>query len=163
MAILQAPETWVAIAFVAFVVLLGYLGVHRHLTGALDKRAERIKADLDDARRLKNEAMALLADYQRKRQQAESEAQSIVTEARADAERLAAEAKAKAEEFVTRRTKLAEQKIALAEAQAVADVRSAAAEAAVAVAEKVLAAEAKGQVAADLIARGVEDVRKKLN
>jgi F-type H+-transporting ATPase subunit b len=160
---LMEAETWVAIAFVVFVLGLGYLGVHKTVLGALDKRGERIKAELDEARRLKDEAMALLAEYQRKRQEAENEAQSIVTEAKAEAERLAVEAKTKAEEFVARRTKMAEQKIAQAEAQAVADVRSAAAEAAVAAAEKLLSLEAKGQVAADLIAKGVEDVRKKLN
>jgi F-type H+-transporting ATPase subunit b len=160
---LANPETWVAVAFVIFVGLLAYLGVHRHLTKALDNRADRIKSELDEARRLKEEAVALLKEYQRKREAAEGEAQSIVTEARAEADRLAAEAKVKAEEFVVRRTKMAEQKIAQAEAQAVADVRSAAADAAVAAAEKILTQEAKGDVAAELIAKGVEDVRKKLN
>jgi len=163
MAALSNPETWVAIAFVIFVGLLGYLGVHRQLTKALDNRAERIKSELDEARRLKDEAMALLQEYQRKREAAEGEAQSIVTEARAEAGRLAVEAKVKAEEFVARRTRMAEQKIAQAEAQAVADVRAAAADAAVAAAERILTQQAKGDVAADLIAKGVEDVRKKLN
>ena len=163
MEMLREPETWVAVAFVIFIGVLGYLGVHKTLTGALDKRAERIKAELDEARRLKDEAMALLAQYQKKAREAEGEAASIISDAKAEAERLAIEAKAKAEEFVARRTKLAEQKIAQAEAQAIADVKNAAAEAAVAAAEKILAGEAKGQVAADLIARGVEDVRRKLN
>ena len=162
-AMLSDPSFWVAIAFVIFVGLLGYLGVHRQLTKALDNRAERIKSELDEARRLKDEAMALLKEYQRKREAAEGEAQSIVTEARAEAGRMAVEAKAKAEEFVTRRTKMAEQKIAQAEAQAVADVRAAAADAAVAAAEKILTQQAKGELAAELIAKGVEDVRKKLN
>ena len=160
---LHEAETWVAIAFVVFIALLAYLGVHKKITEALDHRRDRIKADLDEARRLKDEAMALLAQYQRKRQEAENEAQSIITEAKADADRLAAEAKVKAEEFVARRTKMAEQKIAQAEAQAVADVRSAAADAAVAAAERILTQQAKGDVAAQLIAKGVEDVRKKLN
>ena len=163
MAALNNPETWVAIAFVIFVGLLGYLGVHRQITKALDNRAERIKSELDEARRLKDEAMALLREYQRKREAAEGEAQSIVTEARAEAGRMAVDAKAKAEEFVARRTKMAEQKIAQAEAQAVADVRAAAADAAVAAAERILTQQAKGEVAAELIAKGVEDVRKKLN
>jgi F-type H+-transporting ATPase subunit b len=160
---LSDPSFWVAIAFVIFVGLLGYLGVHRQLTKALDNRAERIKSELDEARRLKEEAMALLQEYQRRREAAEGEAQSIVTEARADADRMAVEAKAKAEEFVARRTRMAEQKISQAEAQAVADVRAAAADAAVAAAEKILTQQAKGDLAAQLIAKGVEDVRKKLN
>jgi F-type H+-transporting ATPase subunit b len=155
---LMEAETWVAIGFVIFVGLLAYLGVHKTVVQALDRRAAKIKAELDEAKRLKDEALALLAEYRK-----ETEAQSIIADARAEAERLAVEAKAKAEEFVARRTKMAEAKIAQAEAQAVADVRSAAADAAVAAAEKILAVETKGQLAADLVARGVEDIRKKLN
>ena len=156
-------ETWVALAFLAFLGLLGYVGVHRKLTKSLDDRADRIKAELDEARKLRDDAAQLLADYQRKRQEAESEAQGIVAGARAEAERMAADAKAKVEEFVARRTKLAETKIAQAEAQAAAEVRGAAADAAVAAAEKILAHETKGKLAAELIAKGIEDVRKKLN
>ncbi len=156
-------ETWVAFAFLVFLGLLAYLGVHRQLAKSLDDRAARIKAELDEARKLRDDAAQLLADYQRKRQEAESEAQGIIAGARAEAERMAADAKAKVEEFVTRRTQLAETKIAQAEAQAAAEVRGAAAEAAVAAAEKILAQETKGKLAAELIAKGIEDVRKKLN
>lgn len=160
---LQDAETWVALGFLVFLGLLGYLGVHRMLGKSLDDRASRIKAELDEARRLKDEAAQLLAEYQRKRQAAEGEAQDIITGAKAEAERLAIEAKAKIEDFVARRTKMAEAKIALAEAQAAADVRSAAAEAAVAAAERILTAETKGKLAGELIAKGIEDVRNKLN
>ncbi len=156
-------ETWVALAFVLFVGGLGYIGVHRMLAKSLDERAARIKAELDEARKLKDEAAALLAEYQRKRQEAEGEAQAIVADAKAEAERLAADAKAKSEDFVTRRTKMAETKIAQAEAQAAADVRAAAADAAVAAAEKILTAETRGKRAGDLLAKGIEDVRKNLN
>jgi F-type H+-transporting ATPase subunit b len=143
--------------------LLAYVGVHRMLIKSLDDRAGRIKAELDEARKLKDDAAQLLADYQRKRGEAESEAQEIIAGAKAEAERLAVEAKAKIEEFVARRTKMAEVKIAQAEAQAAADVRSAAADAAVAAAAKVLSQEAKGALAGELIAKGIDDVRKKLN
>ena len=160
---LHEAEFWVALGFVVFLGLLGYLGVHRMITKSLDERADRIKAELDEARKLKDDAAQLLTDYQRKRGEAESEAQEIIAGAKAEAERLAAEAKTKIEEFVARRTKMAEVKIAQAEAQAAADVRSAAAEAAVAAAAKVLAQEAKGQLAGELIAKGIDDVRKKLN
>ena len=145
--LMQEAETWVALAFIVFLGLLGYLGVHRTLGKSLDDRAARIKAELDEARRLRDEAAQLLAEYQRKRQAAEVEAQDIIAGAKAEAERLAIEAKAKIEEFVARRTKMAETKIAQAEAQATADVRSAAAEAAVAAAEKILTGEAKGKLA----------------
>jgi F-type H+-transporting ATPase subunit b len=163
LSMLHEAEFWVALGFFVFVGLLSYLGVHRIVAKSLDERAARIKAELDEARKLKDDAAALLADYQRKRQQAENEAQEIIADAKADAERLAIEAKAKIEEFVTRRTKMAETKIAQAEAQAAADVRAAAAEAAVAAAEKILTEETKGKLAGELIAKGIDDVRKKLN
>ena len=163
MELLRDPETWVAVAFVIFLGVLGYLGAHKMIIKSLDDRAERIKAELDEARRLKDEAAGLLAEYQRKRQAAEAEAQDIIEGAKAEAERLATEAKGRIEDFVTRRTALAETKIAQAEAQAAADVRSAAAEAAVAAAEKILNVEAKGKLAGELLAKGIEDVRKKLN
>ncbi len=159
----KEPENWVAVAFVLFVGLLGYLGVHRMLTKALDDRAGRIKAELDEAKKLKDEAVALLAQYERKRQEAESEAQGIIAGAKAEADRMAIEAKAKIEEFVARRTKMAETKIAQAEAQATADVRAAAADAAIAAAEKILTHQAKGPLAGELLAKGIDDVRKKLN
>jgi F-type H+-transporting ATPase subunit b len=157
------PETWVAIAFVILMAVFAWLGVHRTVLTALDHRAQRIKAELDDARRLKDEAAKLLADYQARRASAEREAQEIVTNARAEAERIAAEAKTRMEDFVARRTKTAENKIALAEAQALADVRAAAAEAAVAAASTVLSQSVKGSVADDLLAKGIAEVKAKLN
>jgi len=157
------PETWVAIAFIILMGVFAWLGVHRTVLTALDHRAQRIKAELDDARRLKDEAAKLLADYQARRASAEREAQEIVTNARSEAERIAAEAKARMEDFVARRTKTAENKIALAEAQAVADVRAAAAEAAVAAASTVLSQSVKGSVADDLLAKGIAEVKAKLN
>ena len=135
---LHEAEFWVALGFFVFLGLLGYLGVHRMIAKSLDERASRIKAELDEVRKLKDEAAQLLADYQKKRGKAESEAQEIVASAKAEAERLAIEAKIKIEEFVARRTKMAEVKIAQAETQAAADVRNAAAEAAVVAAETLL-------------------------
>jgi F-type H+-transporting ATPase subunit b len=160
---LQETENWVALAFLLFLGLLAYLGVHRKITESLDQRQARIKGELEEARRLKEEAHALLAEFERKGREAESEAEAIIAGAKAEAERIAIEAKTKMEDFVARRTKMAEAKIAQAEAQALADVRSAAADAAVAAAEKILSAAAKGEVAADLLKQGIEDVRKKFN
>jgi len=156
-------EFWVAVAFVIFIAVLLKLGAHRVLLGALDDRGARIKAELDEARRVREEAQALLADYQRRRGEADREADAIVVAARAEAERLAAEAKAKVEDFVARRTKVAEAKIAQAEAQALADVRAAAADAAVAAAEKILSDTAKGKVGDDLMAQGIGELKAKLN
>ena len=159
----EDPETWVAIAFVILMGVFAWLGVHRTMFTALDHRSERIKAELDDARRLKDEAAKVLAEYKAKRATAEREADEIVANAKAEAERIAADAKTKMEDFVARRTKTAESKIALAEAQALADVRAAAAEAAVTAATTILSQSVKGQVADDLLAKGIAEVRQKLN
>jgi len=157
------PETWVAIAFVILMGVFAYVGVHRTVLKALDNRSERIKAELDEARRLKDEAAKLLAEYKTRRASAEQEANEIITSAKAEAERIAAEAKVKMEDFVARRTRTAESKIALAEAQAVADVRAAAADAAVQAASNILSKQVKGDLANDLLAKGIAEVRTKLN
>jgi F-type H+-transporting ATPase subunit b len=159
----QTAEFWVAIAFVIFCGILIYVGAIRKMTDALDQRSARIKAELDEARRLRDEAAQLLAEYQRKQRDAEREAAGIIAGAKSEAERLAAEARTKMEEFVVRRTQMAETKITQAEAQALADVRIAAAEAAVTAAEKILTETVKGKVAGDLIAQGITDAAKKLN
>jgi F-type H+-transporting ATPase subunit b len=160
---LEDAETWVAIAFIILLGLFAYMGVHRTVLKALDTRSARIKAELDDARRLKDEAAKVLSEYKTRRLSAEREAEEIIANARAEAERIATEAKAKMEDFVTRRTKTAESKIALAEAQALADVRAAAADAAVAAASTILSQSVKGQVADDLLTKGIAEVRQKLN
>ena len=157
------PETWVAIAFVILMVLFAYLGIHRTVLTALDHRSERIKAELDDAKRLKEEAAKLLGEYKTRRASAEREAEEIIANAKSEAERIATEAKAKMEDFVARRTKTAESKIALAEAQALADVRAAAANAAVEAASTIMSQSVKGSVADDLLAKGIAEVRAKLN
>jgi F-type H+-transporting ATPase subunit b len=157
------PEFWVAVGFVILMIVFAYVGVHRTVLTALDHRRDRIKSELDEASRLKDEAAKLLADYKARGATAEREAQDIVAAAKAEAERIAAEAKAKMEDFVVRRTKTAESKIALAEAQAIADVRSAAADAAVTAASSILSQSVKGSVADDLLAKGIAEVRQKLN
>ncbi len=157
------PETWVAVAFVVLMVVFGYLGVFKSAMTALDHRADRIKAELADAERLKQEAAKVLADYKARSASAEREAQEIIANAKSEAERIATEAKAKMEDFVARRTKTAEGKIALAEAQALADVRAAAAEAAIQAASTILSQSVKGQVADDLLSKGITEVRQKLN
>jgi F-type H+-transporting ATPase subunit b len=149
-------EAWVAVAFVIFLGILVYFGAHRRIADSLDQRQTRIKAELDEARRLREEAQALLAEFERKGREAEGEAAAIIAGATAEAERLAVEAKARMEDFVARRTKMAE-------AKALADVRSAGADAAAAAAEKILANTAKGKLAEDLLTKGVEDVRNKFN
>jgi len=156
-------ENFVALGFLIFLGLLVYLGAHRRVIGGIDARRARIKAELDEAVRLREEAQAVLAEFEKKGRDAEREAAAMVESAKLEAERLAAEAKARMEDFVVRRTKMAEAKIAQAETQALADVRAAAADTAVAAAGKILAAAAKGKVAEDLLAKGIEDIKKKFN
>jgi F-type H+-transporting ATPase subunit b len=156
-------EFWVAASFFIFIGILVYVGVHKKIAEALDHRRDRIKAELDEARRLREEAQALLAHYRQKQKEAEGEAAAILTSAKADAERMTTEAEAKMGEFVARRTKMAEAKIAQAESQALADVRAAAADAAVTAAERILKDTAKGTLADSLLASGIEDVKNKLN
>ena len=157
------PEIWVAVAFFVFLGVLAYFRFHKTILGGLDQRAARIKSELDEARRIKSEAQALLGESQRKLQEADREAESLMAGARAEAERVALEAKAKLDEFVSRRTKMAEAKIMQAEAQGLADVRAAAAEAAVKAAERIMTRTVKGNVAEKLIDKGVEELKAKLN
>src|SRR5260370_17401270 len=114
------PEFWVAVAFVILMGLFTYLGVHRTVLQTLDRRSERIRAELDDARRLKEEAAKLLAEYEGRRALAEREPEDIIANARAEAERIAAEAKVKMEDFVARPTKPAAPNIPLPHAHALA-------------------------------------------
>jgi F-type H+-transporting ATPase subunit b len=159
----EDPEFWVLLAFVIFLGVLVKFGVPKLALSALDERSDRIRQALDEAHRLRSEAEAVLAQYQKKRVEAEKEAQAIIVNARIEAERLAGEAKGKVEEFIARRTKMAESKIAQAEAQALADVRAAAADAAVAAAENILVQTTHGAAADSLIANGIRDVKAKLN
>jgi F-type H+-transporting ATPase subunit b len=153
-------EFFVALGFVLFVLLLAYYGVHKQINAALDKRAERIKAELAEAEKLRAEATALLASFEKKRSDAEAEAEAIVAQARFEAEVIAREAHERIAEFVRRRTKQAEEKISNAEAQATAQVKAAAADAAAKAAETVLKAEARGGFGETLVTQGIADLKR---
>jgi F-type H+-transporting ATPase subunit b len=157
------PEIWVAIAFLIFVGILLKIGAPNLLFKALDDRSARIKSELDEALRLRKEAEEVLAEYKRRQDEAEKTAASIIHNASVEAERMAAEAQTKVEEFITRRTRMAETKIAQAEAQALADVRAAAADVAVAAAEVILASTTKGAAGESLVSKGIADLKAKLN
>lgn len=163
MSFILAAEFWVAIAFFIFVGIVVKMGGVKAMTAGLDGRAEKIRAELEDAKQLRLEAQRVLSDYQKKRQQAEAEAEDIVRAARAEAERLAKDTQAKLEDFVARRTKMAEQKIAQAEAQAAAEVRAAAADAAIAASEQILRNKVKSGAGDQLLAQGLADVKARLN
>ncbi len=159
----QWATFWVFLGLLVVLGIMVYLKVPGMLVKALDQRAEKIRADLDEARRLRDEAEALLKEYQRKRDQAEAEAEAIVTQAKHEAEAFAAEAHTRIEDYVARRTKAVEARIAQAEQQAVAEVRSRAIDVATAAAGRILAEEAKGKTGETLIERSIDQVRKNLN
>jgi F-type H+-transporting ATPase subunit b len=159
----QWATFWVFLAFLVFFGVLVYMKVPGMLIAALDKRADKIRADLDEARRLREEAQALLREYELKRGEAEAEAQAIVGQAKREAEVLGEEARARIEDYVARRTRAVESRIAQAEQQAVAEVRGRAIDVATAAAGRILADEAKGAKGEDLVARSIEVVRKNLN
>src|SRR3954468_21616509 len=135
----SSPETWTGIGTLIFIGILIWKKVPAMMTKALDARAVVIAKELDDARRLREEAQTLLASYQQKQAEAESVAAKIVSEARAEAERYAQEARIAINLQIERRGKMAQEKIAQAEAQALAEVRALAADAAIAAAEKLIA------------------------
>ena len=156
-------EFFVALGFVLFVLGLGYLGVHSKITGAIDARVKRIGDELGQARSLRDEAAALLASFEKKKLEAEAEAAKIVSQARAEAEMLAREAETRIADFITRRTKQANEKIAMAESQATAEVRASAADAAVKAAETLLRSHVPGATGAALIDRGIGELKALLN
>ncbi len=160
---MSTPEFWVAVSFVLFVALVVYMGVPGKVMAALDSRAERIANELAEANRLREKAQALLSEYQQKRAEAEAEAESIVAQAKAEAEAYAAETRRKLTETVERRTRMAEQKIASAEALAVKEVQAAATDLAVAAASDLIAADAKGAKANKLIDDSIASLKKQLN
>jgi F-type H+-transporting ATPase subunit b len=156
-------EFWVAVAFVIFVAILWKAGAFKQITDALDHRGKRIQAELDEAKRLREEAAQVLADYKKRRGEAEREAEAIIVAAKEEAQRTADEAHQRMEDFVKRRTAAAETKIAQAEVQATAQVRAAAADAAIQVSETILRERMAGDAAQELISRSLADVRTKLN
>ena len=160
---LSNPETWAGIGTLIFLGILLWKKVPSLVTRQLDARAAAIAKELEDARRLREEAEALLRDYQQKQGQAEREAAAIVTEARAEAERYAQEARTAINAQIERRAKMAQDKIAQAEAQALADVRALAADAAVAAAEKLIAQRLDEQRSKTLVRDAIQQLPGKLN
>jgi len=154
---------WALIGLVIFLGILVYVKVPGMIAKSLDDRADRIRTELDEARRLREEAQQLLAEYQRKRKEAEKEAADIVAAAKREADMLAQEARQRTDEYVSRRTALAETKIAQAEQDAVNEVRSRAVDIAVEAAGKLLAERVDTKVSADLFKSSLKDVRGKLN
>ncbi len=158
----QDTSLWVSVAFVAVVGILLYFGAHRQAADALDKRAQKIADELDEARRLREEAQELLAQYQRRQRMAEEEAEGIIEQARRDAKRFAAAARQKIEEQIERRTKSAEDKIARAEAQAIAEVRGETADLAVEAARSIIRSRMDQGAHSAMAEKSISDLRSRL-
>ena len=161
-AILENPHTWVYVGFFIFVVLAGPK-LWKAIAQMLDRRSLKIKSDLDEAQKLKDEAQALLADYQRKQRDAMREAEEIISNARALAQRQIKDSGKNLEENLARREKASLEKIAQAEAQALADVRREAVDIATAAAAYVIRGQVDGTRSGILIDQAIAEVEKKLH
>jgi len=163
MEMLHEPEFWVAVGFVLVIALLLWKGVPAMVGKMLDQRAAVISAELEEAKRLRAEAAALLADYQKRAKGAEAEARSIVAAATEEAAQFAKESRAALEIQITRRAAAAQDKIAQAEAQALNEIRGLAADTAVNAARKLIAERVDESRAKSLIADSIKGLGDKLN
>jgi F-type H+-transporting ATPase subunit b len=154
---------WAFIGLVLFLLIVAYFKVPGMIAKALDARSAKIRADIEEARALKEEAKQQLAEYQRRRQEAEVEAREIVAGAQREADGLLEEARVKSEEYIARRSAMAETKIAQAEVDAITEVRRSAVDIAVAAATRILAERTTGAESARYVEQSIGDVRKRLN
>jgi len=162
MEIFQEAEFWVLVAFVIAVAGLVWKAGPQ-ITKALDDRAAKIKSDLDEAARLKDEAQKTLAEYQRKQRDALKEAELIVQQAKGEAERVAKQAERDLAASLERRQKQAIEKIALAEAKAVAEVRNVAVDVAIAAVRRMLADDLDAPRKSALVDEAISDLSRRLN
>lgn len=159
----QDPTFWVATAFVAFILVLVYLKVPGSVGAQLDKRADKIKSDLDEAEALFKEAQDLLATYQKKQRDAAKEAEAISDHAKEEAARMLEQGRARITDTLARRLQLAKDRIAQAETAAIEDVRVRTVDIAMDATHEVLA---KGLVAAKadaMIADAIKELPSKLH
>jgi F-type H+-transporting ATPase subunit b len=163
MEFIYEPEFWVAVSFFIFLGVLFYFGVHKKLASLLDARAALISKELEEARRLRDEAEKVLADYRRKEGEAVNEAEGIIALAAKEAEMLAAETRKSVKEHFDRRMKLAEEKIARAEQDAVREVRSVAVDAAVAAAQILIVEKLTPERAEKLVSESIDSLKSKVH
>jgi len=157
------PEFWVGIGTLVFLGILLWKKVPALVASSLDARAAAIAKELEDAKRLRGEAEMLLAEYRKKQAAAEQEASAILANAKAEAERFASESRAAIKAQIERRGRQAEQKIAQAEAQALAELRALATDAAIAAAEKLILGRLDDKQSANLVKRSLGEIPSKLN
>lgn len=160
--VLHSAEFWV---FIAFLILVGvaFRKVSAALTRGLDARGARIKAQLDEAEKLREDAQSLLAEYQRKQRAAAQEAEAIVAQAKSEAQRMREQAQADLEQALQRRQQQALDKIAQAEAEAVSEVRNQAVDLALAASARLLADNLDEARAARLVDEAIKELPDKLH
>ena len=163
MELLKEPAFWVAVGFVLVIALLVWKGVPGMVAKLLDQRAAVISAELDEAKRLRAEAAALLADYQKRAAGAEAEAKSIVAAATAEAAQFQKDSRIALEAQIARRAAAAQDKIAQAETAALNEIRALAADTAVSAAQKLIAARLDEKRASGLISDSIKGLGEKLN
>ena len=161
--LLSDPTFWAAVGLVLFFAVLVWQKVPGAIAKMLDSRAETIRTELDEARRLREEAQELLASFQRKQREAEAEADAIVAQAKKDAKSMRAEARKELSERLDRRTAMAEQRIAQAEAHAAQEIRALAADLAVDAAAKLLGEKLTKKQISDQIKADLETLEQRLN
>lgn len=162
MEFIYEPEFWVAVSFFIFIGVLVYLGVHKKVASALDARALLISKELEEARRLREEAEKVLADYQSKLGDVATEVNSIIALAAKQAETIAAETRQSLKEYFDRRIKLAEERIARAEIEAVRELRSEAVDTAIAAAQNLIAATLTPDRAKKLVSESIKALKSNL-
>ncbi len=160
---LRNTDFIVLIAFLVFIGILVYFKIPSIIGGMLDKRADGIRNDLDEARRLREEAQEIYASYERRQREVKLQADEIIANARREAEAQAAKAKDDLKISIERRLKAAEDQIASAESDAVRAVRDRAVQASVAAAAELLAAQVKSGQRSAGIDDAIEDVARRLN
>jgi F-type H+-transporting ATPase subunit b len=161
--ILSNPDTWETVGLLIVIAIILWQRVPSMIGAHLDARAATITRELEQAQALRQEAQTILVDYQQRARAAQSEAEAIVTETRAEAERFASEQRAALKVQIERRAEAAQHQIAMAEQQAVLEIRKLAADAAVAAAEKIIAARLDETRAAALVSDSLRDLSAKLN
>jgi F-type H+-transporting ATPase subunit b len=159
---LQSTTFWVAVAFVIFIGIVAYFG-GQSILRMLDARGEKIRKDIDEAEKLREEAQRQLADYKKKQREAQREAEEIIEHAKTEAKRMRERAERDLEEQLKRRERLTMEKIEQAEAQALAEVRNRAADIAVRATEQLLRDNMSDQHQKQLVDSTIEGVRKNLH
>lgn len=160
---MQDPTFWVAVGFAVFIVGIIYLKLPAMIGKALDERGAKIRSELEQARKLREDAQALFVDYQRRQREAQKEAEEIVAHAKAEAARMLTEAEADIAASIVRRRKLAETKIAQAEATALKEVREAAVDLAIAGATAVLKTQMQGPAGQTTMDKAIADIGRHLH